>query len=420
MNIVVIGTGYVGLVSGTCFAELGNNVICIDKNKEKIDKLKSAKIPIYEPGLEELVAKNAQSGRLSFSDNLLQYIDQADFIFIAVGTPTNPEDGSADLSYIFQAASEIKAGLKKPAIIVTKSTVPVGTGKKIAEILPDCHIASNPEFLREGSAIEDFMNPDRVIIGTSSNIAKSKLELLYSSFSEQKIPIITTSIETAELTKYAANAFLATKIAFINEMADLCEKLGADIDELTYGMGLDHRISYRYLKPGPGFGGSCFPKDTLAIAKIARDIGSPTMVVESVIASNENRKKTISRKLLENMEIKGKIIAVLGLAFKAGTDDMRYSAALDIIPELLFHGAIIHAYDPAAMENAKILLIDENIHWMKNALEAVKNADAAIIITEWPEFTNSDLYHDLKILVDLRNIVDITKLRDTKYISIGK
>jgi len=438
MSIAVIGTGYVGLVSGTCFAEMGFDVTCIDKDQTKISRLKKAQIPIYEPGLKELVKKNIAADRLSFTDNLKTGVKGAKTIFIAVGTPTNEIDGSADLSYVFAAAREIAEHIENDSVVVIKSTVPLGTGRKMKEIIAKAnprlkfHTVSNPEFLREGRAVKDFLQPDRVIIGVDSEKSRAAMQRLYQSMINENIPVIFTDIETAELTKYAANAFLATKIAFINEMADLCDKSGANIDDVSLGLGLDPRIGKDYLKTGPGFGGSCFPKDTLALRKIAFDLGAQSEIVESVIAANDKRKLAMAEKIIKaNSDsggggVKGKTIAALGLTFKADTDDIRASAALTIIPELVKNGAKVKAYDPQGMNNARKVLSGD-IEWCDDVYQALEEADSAVIITEWQEFAEMDLAKvksllKKPLLVDLRNMFypEDVKKAGLNYISLGR
>jgi len=433
MTIAVIGTGYVGLVSGTCFAEMGFGVTCIDKDQTKISRLKKAQIPIYEPGLKELVKKNMSAGRLSFNDNLNKGVKGAKTIFIAVGTPTNENDGSADLSYVFAAAKEIAEHIENDSVVVIKSTVPLGTCRQVKAIIAKAnpglkfHIVSNPEFLREGRAVKDFLQPDRVIIGVDSEKAREAMQRLYQSMLNDNIPVIFTDLETSELTKYAANAFLATKIAFINEMADLCEKSGANIDDIAHGMGLDPRIGKDYLKTGPGFGGSCFPKDTLALRKIAFDLSAESEIVESVIVANDKRKLGLAEKIIKaNGGVKGKTIALLGLTFKADTDDIRASAALTIIPELLKNGAKVKAYDPQGMSNARKLL-SGNIEWCGDIYAALENADSAVIITEWREFAEMDLAKvksllKKPLLLDLRNLFNPgdAKKAGLNYLSLGR
>jgi len=434
MSIAVIGTGYVGLVSGACFAEMGFSVTCIDKDQTKISRLKKGVVPIYEPGLSELVKKNVSDGRLVFSGNLKTGVKGAKVIFIAVGTPTDEQDGSADLSYVFAAAKEIAAHIENDSVVVIKSTVPLGTGRKVKEIITkankklEFHTVSNPEFLREGCAVKDFLQPDRVIIGVDSARAKAVMQRLYQPMINENIPVVFTDIETSELTKYAANAFLATKIAFINEMADICDKSGANIDDVALGMGLDPRIGKDYLRTGPGFGGSCFPKDTLALRKMSYDIGSAVDIVKSVIISNDKRKLAMAEKVIKahGGGVKGKSIAVLGLAFKADTDDIRASSALVIIAELLDSGAALRIYDPEAMNNGRKVLSGD-ITWCADPYEAVKGADSAVIITEWREFKEMSL-HKIKsllkspLLIDLRNIFDLSDIKKVgfDYISLGR
>lgn len=435
MKIVVVGTGYVGLVTGACLADIGHHVTCIDKDERKIQALENGAIPIYEPGLEDIVIRNTSAESLTFSTTLEPSIHDADMVFLAVGTPTNEEDGSADLTYIFKALDDILKVINKDIIVVTKSTVPVGTGRKVRSYMNEkrsdlnCSVVSNPEFLREGSAIHDFMDPDRLIIGTSSLPCQEAMKQLYAPFIQRQIPVLFTDIPTAELIKYASNAFLATKISFINEMADICEKTEATIDDVIHGMGLDKRIGEQHLHPGPGFGGSCFPKDTRALAHISHDVGAPSALLDTVINSNEARKHAMVDKIIDGLggSVEGKTLAVLGTAFKANTDDMRESASLVIIPELIKGGATIRAYDPAAMEEAKPLL-PNTVMWCQNSYEAMKQADAVVIITEWPEFTTLDQSRMKNLLnsftiIDLRNIFDaetMGKDDDITYISIGR
>lgn len=434
MHIVMVGTGYVGLVSGTCFAELGWKVTCIDNDVRKITSLNQGVIPIYEPGLTEMVNRNRDSGRLFFSSDLKGAAPQADIIFLAVGTPMNQASGNADLSIMLKAVTEIATALSKDTTIVIKSTVPVGSCRKIAaliaELRPDlnCAIVSNPEFLREGAAVADFMQPDRIVIGSDSEMAAASMRRLYGKFAENNdTPLLFTSIESAELIKYASNGFLATKIAFINEMADICEAVGADINDVATGVGMDTRIGSKFLHAGPGFGGSCFPKDTNALATIARESGTESRIAEAVIVANETRKKRMAAKIITACggSVAGKKIAILGVTFKAATDDMRDSPSLIILPELLKQGATVSVYDPAGMDNAKALLSGD-ILWCRDAYEAAHNADAAVILTEWQQFTalNLDkLKESLRsaILVDLRNIIDrkVAEQHGFTYVSIG-
>lgn len=437
MRIIVLGAGYVGLVSGACFAEFGIHVTCVDPDEGKIKRLHQGTMPFYEPGLDDLVSKNIAAGRLDFSQSLAQCPQGANTnaIFIAVGTPTRRGDGHADLSYVYQAAKDI-AGYLTPdhfTTIVTKSTVPIGTGREVARIIheenpkADFAMASNPEFLREGSAIGDFMRPDRVIFGTDSYKAAETIRALYRPLYLLETPIIQTTLETAELTKYAANAFLATKITFINEMADLCEKVGANVQDVARGIGLDGRIGKKFLHAGPGYGGSCFPKDTLALVKTAQGVGSPVRIVETVVDINDKRKKSMASRVIAaaDGDVKGKTVAVLGVAFKPNTDDMRDSAALDVIPALQKAGAKIQAFDPVAMEEAAKLLPD--VVWAKETYEALKNADVAVILTEWNEFRSLDFEQARQVmkapvLVDLRNVYKPEEMALTgfRYSSIGR
>jgi UDPglucose 6-dehydrogenase len=434
MKIVFVGTGYVGLVSGVCFSEFGYSVTCVDKDKSKIDMLRKGKTPIYEPGLETMMQSNVEAGRLFFSESLSESLVDADVVFIAVGTPSRYDDGNADLSYVFAAAEEIAHSTKKYILVVTKSTVPAGTGSKIADIIRkanpklDFDIASNPEFLREGSAIEDFMRPDRVIVGVESKRAEDIISELYRPLKLTNTPILFTSVESSELIKYAANSFLATKIAFINEIADLCEKLGANIIDVAHGMGLDSRIGKRYLEPGPGFGGSCFPKDTIALVKMAEQVNARTRIVDSVVLSNDLRKYRMAEKIFDACggTLHDKTIAILGLTFKPGTDDMRDSASLVIIPELLRANAHVRVYDPQGMNEAKKLLSGD-IAWCKNAYETMEGAEALVLLTEWNEFMRLDLAKVKKLLknplvIDLRNIYKREEMQKAglKYVSIGR
>ena len=434
MNIVVIGTGYVGLVSGACFSEFGFNVTCIDKDVEKIDRLKAGEIPIYEPGLEGLVARNYQAGRLKFATTLADNVCHADAVFIAVGTPTRRGDGHADLSYVFAAAREVAAELSDYTVIITKSTVPVGTGRQVEEVVKaanpeaDFDVVSNPEFLREGSALGDFMRPDRVVVGAESERAIARMRALYRPLYLIEKPVLFTSLETAELIKYAANAFLAVKISYINQMADLCEAVGADVHDVAKGMGLDNRIGAKFLHPGPGYGGSCFPKDTLALVKTAELHDVPVSIVSDVVAYNEARKEAMAARVIAACDgyITGKKIAVLGLAFKPETDDMRESPALDIVTSLAAAGASITAYDPAAMEEARPLL-PNSVLYVASAQDCLKGADCAVMVTEWNEFRalTPQIFKQLMAvpkLVDLRNIYDPDSMREMgiEYQSIGR
>jgi UDPglucose 6-dehydrogenase len=415
MRIAVIGTGYVGLVSGACFSEFGVSTICVDKDAAKIERLKAGEIPIYEPGLDDLVAKNVKAGRLAFTTELEHAVPEADAVFIAVGTPSRRGDGHADLSYVYAAAEEIALNLRGYTVVVTKSTVPVGTGREVARVIrrarPDAEfdVASNPEFLREGSAIGDFMRPDRVVIGTDSDRARAIMRGLYRPLFLIETPIVMTSLETAELIKYAANTFLATKISFINEIADLCEKVGADVHDVAKGIGLDGRIGKKFLHAGPGYGGSCFPKDTLALVRTAQDYGSPLRIVETVVDVNDERKKAMATRIVDACggSVEGKTVAVLGVTFKPNTDDMRDAPSLDIIPALQAAGARVRAFDPAGMKEAKKLLKD--VEWCDSAYDALTDADAVTILTEWNEFRALDLKRVCQlmkapVMVDLRNV----------------
>ncbi|WP_308910995.1 UDP-glucose dehydrogenase family protein [Pseudokordiimonas caeni] len=415
MKIAVIGTGYVGLVSGTCFSEFGHEVVCVDKDVKKIENLKKGIIPIFEPGLDTMVIRNAEAGRLGFTTDLAEAMDGAAAVFIAVGTPSRRGDGHADLSYVMAAVDEIAALIKSYTVVVTKSTVPVGTGREIkarlsAKLSTDMFdVASNPEFLREGAAIEDFMRPDRVVCGVENERAQGVLKELYRPLFLNETPVIFTSRETAEVVKYAANAFLATKISFINEMADLCERVGADVQEVAKGIGLDKRIGSKFLHAGPGYGGSCFPKDTRALVRSADDAGVDLKIVRAVVEVNEERKRAMAAKVIAGCggSVAGKKIAVLGLTFKPNTDDMRESPSLDILPALQKAGAEIHAFDPKGMEEAKHLL--PGVHFANDPYEAMTGADALVIVTEWNQFRALDLgrVKDLMkspVMIDLRNI----------------
>ena len=432
MKISVIGTGYVGLVSGTCFAEFGISVTCVDKDVHKIERLKNGEVPIYEPGLESLIESNVAKGRLNFTTDLASSVKESDVVFIAVGTPMS-DTGEADLTHVFQVAEEIALNMEGYTVIVTKSTVPVDTGMKLTRHIDHLNpqgtfdMVSNPEFLREGSAIEDFMRPNRVVIGSYSEKATEIMRRLYRPLYLLETPIVVTSLESAELIKYASNAFLATKVAFINEMADLCEKCGADIQDVSKGMGLDQRIGKKFLHAGPGYGGSCFPKDTLALLRTSQSFKVPSKIVEAVVESNTSRKRKMASKILEmcDGEGVGKKIALLGLTFKPNTDDMRDAPALDIIPALQRQGAEIHAFDPQGMEAAKPLLPD--VMWHEDAYTALKGSDVLVILTEWNEFRALDLNRVKSLMVsplivDFRNIYDIQELQNQgiRYVSIGR
>ena len=436
MKIAVIGTGYVGLVTGACLAELGKTVVGVDKDHAKIIRLQAGEIPIYEPGLEALVEHHVAQGRLSFTTHLKDALNGAEVVILAVGTPTDEKTGRADLSYVFAATEDIARHLEHPVIVVTKSTVPVGTGEQVKAILsrirPDlaCDVASNPEFLREGSAVSDFLKPDRIIIGTSSQAATDVMVRMYDVLARQGHPILFTNIPTAELIKYASNAFLATKIAFTNEMADICEGVGADIEVVVKGMAMDTRIGGKYMHPGPGYGGSCFPKDTLALTHIAADVHRPTKIVEAVVASNAQRHYQMVDKITGAFggAVQGKSLAILGLTFKANTDDMRYSPSLVIVPQLLKAGAKLRLYDPVGLEEAKKYITTTNaVSWCTSLDDAVMQADGVVILTEWDEFVSMDLKR-LKqhmrgtMIVDLRNILQsqVVTTYGLGYISIGR
>ena len=434
MNIVMIGTGYVGLVSGACFSEFGFDVICVDKDEEKIRRLKSGEIPIYEPGLDDLVMRNSQAGRLKFTTDLAQAVAEADAVFIAVGTPTRRGDGHADLSYVYEASRQIAAHLKDYTVIVTKSTVPVGTGRQIHQIISetnpeaDFDVASNPEFLREGSAIGDFMRPDRVVVGAETPRSVELMKALYRPLYLIETPILVTALETAELIKYAANAFLAVKISYINQIADMCETVGANVHDVAKGMGFDKRIGSKFLHPGPGYGGSCFPKDTQALVRTAEMLGCDISLVQEVVSYNDRRKQQMAERVIEALggSAQGRKIALLGLAFKPETDDMRESPAIDIAQRLADDGANLTAYDPAAMEEAKKLLPD-NIHYCDDVESCLNAADCAVIITEWNEFRalRAERFLSLmsgNIVVDLRNVYapDEFYAAGMKYSSVGR
>ncbi|HUC73306.1 MAG TPA: UDP-glucose/GDP-mannose dehydrogenase family protein [Stellaceae bacterium] len=433
MRIAIIGTGYVGLVSGACFSEFGVEVVCVDKDDAKITRLQRGEVPIFEPGLEALVARNAAAGRISFTTDLTMAVAGAEAVFIAVGTPSRRGDGHADLSYVFAAAEEIGHALTDYAVVVTKSTVPVGTGREVAAILRRTRpqggfdVASNPEFLREGSAIEDFMRPDRVVIGAESDRAREILHALYRPLYLIETPMVFTDIETAELIKYTANAFLATKITFINEIADLCEKVGADVQEVAKGIGLDGRIGRKFLHAGPGFGGSCFPKDCLALVRTAREAETPLSIVETVVQVNDARKERMADKITEACGgcVAGKTLAVLGLTFKPNTDDMRDSPSLAILPRLSEAGATIRAFDPEGMDEAKKLL--PGLVYCADAYETMAGADALVLLTEWNAFRALDLARVQSLLahplvIDLRNIYQPSEMAAAGlfYISVGR
>ena len=429
----MIGTGYVGLVSGACFSEFGVTTICVDKDADKIRRLKAGENTIFEPGLDGLVAKNVAAGRLSFTTDLAEGMEGADAVFIAVGTPSRRGDGHADLTHVFGAAREIADHLDGYKVVVTKSTVPVGTGRKVEQIIrevrpnADFDVASNPEFLREGSAIGDFMRPDRVVIGAESDRSVEVLRGLYRPLNLIDVPIVVTTLETAEITKYAANSFLATKITFINEVADLCEKVDANVHDVARGIGLDGRIGPKFLHPGPGYGGSCFPKDTKAFAQTARDAGAPQTIVEAVIGINDSRKRRMADRIVAAMggDVTGRTIAVLGLTFKPSTDDMRDSPSLDIVPALQQAGATVQAYDPEGRHEAEKLL--PGVVFRDDAYAALEGADCLVILTEWNEFRALDLQrvHQLltqPLIVDLRNIYKAKDMAAAGFVyhSVGR
>jgi UDPglucose 6-dehydrogenase len=431
MRIAMIGTGYVGLVSGACLSEFGHHVVCVDKMADKIAALRAGTIPIFEPGLDEIVAANVRAGRLTFETDIAAAARGADAIFIAVGTPSRRGEGDADLQYVYAAAGEIAAALDGYTVIVTKSTVPVGTSREVERIIraarPDAEIdmASNPEFLREGSAIEDFRRPDRVVVGCDTDRAREVMREIYRPLYLHETPIVFTSRESSELIKYAANAFLATKITFINEMASLCEKVGADVQDVARGIGLDGRIGGKFLHAGPGFGGSCFPKDTLALRKTAQDAGAPTRLVETVVAVNDARKIAMAEKIDHAFGgVKGKTVAVLGLTFKPNTDDMRDAPSLVIVPDLQARGATIRAFDPEGSREARKLL---KMDLCKDAYDALDGADGVVILTEWNEFRALDMTRMKSLLkqplmIDLRNIYKPAQMAAAgfTYVSVGR
>ncbi len=435
MKIAMIGTGYVGLVSGTCFSEFGINVTCVDKDNSKIEALHRGEMPIYEPGLDRMVAENVAAGRLTFTTDIADAVDGADAVFIAVGTPTRRGGGHADLSYVYQAAREIAKAMTGYTVIVDKSTVPVGTGDEVERIIretrPDAEfdVVSNPEFLREGSAIEDFMRPDRVVVGAGSERARAVMQEIYRPLYLIETPIVFTERRTAELIKYAANTFLATKITFINEIADLCEKVGADVQAVAKGIGLDGRIGTKFLHAGPGYGGSCFPKDTLALVHTAQDYGSPLRIVETVVDVNVKRKKAMAERVIEAAggDLAGKTVAVLGLAFKPNTDDMREAPSLDIVPALYEAGAEVCVFDPESMGEARKILDNEGLIWATDAYTCLEGADVVVILTEWNQFRQLDLSRVKKlmnqpVMVDLRNVYKPMEMAKAgfRYHSIGR
>lgn len=433
MKIAMVGSGYVGLVSGACLADFGHEVVCIDKDASKIVSLHQGVMPIYEPGLAELVAANVKAGRLAFSTDLASAIDGAQAIFIAVGTPSRRGDGHADLSYVYAVAEELAANIRTPTVIVTKSTVPVGTGDEVERIIRDSGTAvqfavvSNPEFLREGAAIGDFKRPDRIVIGAEDEWARGVMHEVYRPLFLNKAPILFTARRSSELIKYAANAFLATKITFINEMADLCEKVGADVQDVARGIGLDNRIGSKFLHAGPGYGGSCFPKDTLALLKTAEDYNSPVRLVEAVVKVNDSRKRAMGRKVIEALggEARGKRVALLGLTFKPNTDDMRDAPSIAIVQALLDAGAEVVAYDPEGMEAAAAIM--PGVTMVQSAYAAIEGADAIALVTEWDAFRALDFARVKQlarapVLVDLRNVYDPAEVRAAgfTYSSVGR
>ena len=433
MRVAMIGVGYVGLVSGACFSEFGHDVICIDADVGKIAALERGEIPIYEPGLDDIVARNRAAGRLRFTTDLALALDGAEAIFIAVGTPSRRGDGHADLSYVYQAARDIAAGLRGYAVVITKSTVPVGTGREVERIIrearPDAEfdVASNPEFLREGSAIGDFMRPDRIVIGTENEKARETLRRIYRPLSLRDTPLLFVDLETAELIKYAANAFLAMKISYINQISDLCEKVGADVQDVARGIGLDGRIGPKFLHPGPGYGGSCFPKDTNALMHTAREVGAPLSLVEATVAYNDDRKRAMADRVLALLggPAKGKRIAVLGLTFKPNTDDMREAPSLTILPRLLDAGTVVFAHDPAGMSEARELM--PGVRYCDDAYETLQGADALLLLTEWNAYRGMDIVRMRNLMrqplvMDLRNVYRSREMRRAgfAYHSIGR
>ncbi len=433
MRIAMIGTGYVGLVSGVCFSDFGHDVICVDKIEAKIDTLNQGEVPIYEPGLGALMAKNVAAGRLTFTTDLAAAVDGADAVFIAVGTPTRRGDGHADLTYVYAAAEEVARALTGFAVVVTKSTVPVGTNreveKRILAVRPDAPfaVASNPEFLREGAAIDDFMRPDRVVVGVENEQAQQVMEDIYRPLNLRETPMVFTSLESAEVIKYAANAFLATKITFINEIADLCEKVGGDVQAVAKGMGLDNRIGDRFLHAGPGYGGSCFPKDTLALTRTAQEHNTPMRIVETVVEVNDARKRKMAEKIIDacGEKVAGKRIAVLGVTFKPDTDDMRDAPSLTIVPTLIGAGATVVVVDPEGRKEGEALL--PGVTWEEDPYRAATDAHCVAILTEWNEFRGLDLERLNKlmrgdVLVDLRNIYrpEVARRAGFDYVSVGR
>lgn len=433
MKIAIVGSGYVGLVTGVCLADFGHDVVCIDKDQRKIAALEQGEIPIYEPGLSDLVASNVAAGRLTFTTNLASAVPGADVVFIAVGTPSRRGDGHADLSFVYAVAREVAASVSGFTVVATKSTVPVGTGDEVAHIIAttnphaDVAVVSNPEFLREGAAIDDFKRPDRIVVGIDDERARAVMTEVYRPLYLNQAPLMFTNRRTAELIKYAANAFLAMKITFINEIADLCEAAGGNVQEVARGMGLDNRIGSKFLHAGPGYGGSCFPKDTLALVKIAQDFGSPMRLVETTVSINDQRKRAMSRKVIAACggDVRGKTIGVLGLTFKPNTDDMREAPSIDIIQGLLDKGANVVAYDPQGMAPAREMM--DKVSFAKGAYEVASGADALVLITEWNEFRSLDLNRlretmKTPILVDLRNVYSHSEAskHGFAYYSVGR
>ncbi len=434
MKIAMIGTGYVGLVSGVCFSDFGHEVICVDKDPRKIEMLTRGEVPIYEPGLDVLMSKNVAAGRLSFTQDLAAAVDGADAVFIAVGTPTRRGDGHADLTYVMTAAEEIAAAMTGYTVVVTKSTVPVGTNRAVARTIrktrPDAEfdVASNPEFLREGAAIDDFMRPDRVVVGVTSDRGRDVMGEVYRPLFLREFPVLYTDLETAEMIKYAANAFLATKITFINEIAQLCERVGADVKEVAHGMGLDGRIGNKFLHAGPGYGGSCFPKDTQALARMGQDHAVAMQITETVIKVNDEVKRRMIDKIVDlcGGSVNGKVVAVLGVTFKPNTDDMREAPSLTIVPALVGAGAKVRVVDPQGAREGEPLL--PGVHWMDDAYKAVQKADCVVLLTEWNEFRALDLKKMAKKMAtprmaDLRNIYnakDARKAGFESYTSVGR
>ncbi len=434
MRIAMIGTGYVGLVSGVCFSDFGHDVVCVDKDPDKIAMLERGEVPIYEPGLDELMAKNVKDGRLSFTQDLIAAVAGADAVFIAVGTPTRRGDGHADLTYVYAAAEEIANAITGYTVVVTKSTVPLGTNRQVKQVIRKANpkaefdVASNPEFLREGAAIDDFMRPDRVVVGLQSDRAKDVMDHIYRPLSLRDFPVIYTDLESAEMIKYAANAFLATKITFINEIAALCERTGADVKQVAKGMGMDGRIGDKFLHAGPGYGGSCFPKDTSALARMGQEHAVPMQITETVIKVNDEIKRRMIDKVMDLCDgsVNGKVIAILGVTFKPNTDDMRDAPALTIVPALVGGGAKVRVVDPQGHREAEELL--PGVHWLDDAYKAANNADVVVLLTEWNEFRALDLKRIAKKMInprmaDLRNIYSAKDARRAGfevYVSIGR